>query len=91
MEVLDENKELIAFFDEDWLDWCSTCKSCNALGSCKCEFPEIATPDTKFVEIGCHYEDKCISCTKFGTDNCTHPNVASKDTFIDDIPCNDDY
>ena len=91
MEALDENGDLIAWIDDDWLDWCSTCKSCNALGKPKCEFPDKATPDTKFHEIGCRYEDKCASCTKLGTDKCTHPDVATKDTFFDDIPCTDDY
>ena len=68
MEALDESGDLIAWIDDDWQDWCSTCKSCNALGTNKCEFPEIATPDTKFHEIGCRYEDKCASWTKLGTE-----------------------
>ena len=33
METLDENGDLIAWIDDDWQDWCSTCKSCNALGT----------------------------------------------------------
>ena len=33
MEALDENGDLIAWIDDDWQDWCSTCKSCNALGT----------------------------------------------------------
>lgn len=90
MEILDENKDMIAFWDEDWLDWTSTCKSCNALGTDKCELPDLANPDFKFNESGCRYQDKCASCTKLGTKRCCHPDIATKDTIYDDIPCNDD-
>lgn len=90
MEILDEKKDLIAFWDEDWLDWTSTCKSCNALGTDKCELPDLANLDFKFHESGCRYQDKCASCTKLGTKRCSHPDIATKDTIYDDIPCNDD-
>lgn len=89
-EVLDENGDLIAWMDDDYWLWASRCESCAALGTERCLFPDVATKNTKKVDICCEYEYQCVCCVKFGTAQCPHLGIATKETYVDELNCIED-